>query len=78
MKKENMVKFKTGVYTTSNEDEIIFLSFHPSNPESEKLSLLEKSLPRIDGLKRRKNRLIYTLKLKNEMDKNGLVINTQR
>ncbi len=66
--------FKDGVLNVSDKKEAIMLCFLPSCDGSEIYNSVEKSLPKINGLKRKAKRMEFTFDLIKEMRKNGIKI----
>lgn len=70
------VIFNSGVITLNPKDEenkksVVFLAFHPANQDHKKYDALEKSLPVIDGLKRRSHRAEFAFDIIQNLNELG-------
>lgn len=68
------VIFKNGSLAVTDKKLAIFLSFSQSNSESEVYNKVEKSLPKIKGLKRPMKRAEFAFDLVGQMEGNGLTL----
>ena len=68
------IKFENGTLKVTDKKTAMFLAFSQSNSESEKYNAVEKSLPKIKGLKRPIKRAEFAFDLVGEMNKNGLSV----
>lgn len=65
-------KFNSNILKIVSKRDAIFMCFHPMNKDAYKYIELERSLPRIDGLKRKSNRMKFVYDIIQQMDKNGI------
>ncbi len=74
----DIISFRDGVLSLpkGSIDLEIAMAFSHYNKEGEIYQLVEKSIPAIKGLKRKKNRFAFAYDLINKLKTNGLKIST--
>ena len=77
-KKAKSFSFSEGKLISDDNPINMFLYFSPLHAEGSVHMAVEKSLPRVKGLKRLVKRYEFTVSLVDEMKKNGLVLSVNK